>query len=70
MTRLAKAAAFALITTIWLSGVQAMAADGLVTMKSAFGPEETMKRLFTVTTYDQMTQKLVTREWVRVKTGK
>lgn len=32
--------------------------------------EETMKRLFTVTTYDQATQKIVTREWVRVKTGK
>jgi putrescine transport system substrate-binding protein len=32
--------------------------------------EETMKRLFTVTTYDQATQKLVTREWMRVKTGK
>jgi putrescine transport system substrate-binding protein len=31
---------------------------------------ETMRRLFTVTTYDQATQKFVTREWVRVKTGK
>ena len=29
-----------------------------------------MKRLFTVTSYDQSVQKYVTREWTRVKTGK
>jgi uncharacterized protein (DUF302 family) len=40
-----KAAAYALTAVIWLWGVQAMAADGLITMKSSFGPEETMKRL-------------------------
>ena len=39
------AAAFALTAVIWLWGVQAMAADGLITLKSSFGPEETMKRL-------------------------
>src|SRR6516162_6277014 len=33
------------IALIWLWGVYAMAADGLITIKSAFGPEETMKRL-------------------------
>jgi uncharacterized protein (DUF302 family) len=31
--------------TISLLGVQAMAADGLITVKSAVGPEETMRRL-------------------------
>src|SRR6516164_3688695 len=34
-----------LTATIFLWGVQAMAADGLITIKSAFGPAETMKRL-------------------------
>src|ERR1700737_1595901 len=39
-------AAFALIAaTCFLLGVRAMAADGLITIKSAFGPEATMKRL-------------------------
>ena len=42
---LSKATALALTAVIWLWGVQAMAADGLITIKSAFGPEETMKRL-------------------------
>jgi uncharacterized protein (DUF302 family) len=36
--------AFVFMATIWLLGVQAMAADGLITVKSNFGPEETMKR--------------------------
>src|ERR1700730_15279217 len=49
MASLAKAAIriaiFALIAATWLSGAQAMAADGLVTVKSAFGPGETMQRL-------------------------
>ena len=31
---------------------------------------ETMQRLFAVTSYDQMAQKYVMREWTRVKTGK
>ena len=30
----------------------------------------TMARLFTVSPYDAQTQRLVTREWTRVKTGK
>src|SRR6516165_4868790 len=38
-------AALALATTVWLLGVDAMAADGLITRRSNFGPEETMKRL-------------------------
>jgi uncharacterized protein (DUF302 family) len=42
---LIKATALALTALIWLWGVQAMAADGLTTIKSSFGPEETMKRL-------------------------
>ncbi|HVI61185.1 MAG TPA: DUF302 domain-containing protein [Bradyrhizobium sp.] len=39
------AAGLAAIALIWLWGVHAMAADGLITIKSAFGPEETMQRL-------------------------
>ena len=39
------AAGLAATALIWLWGVYAMAADGLITIKSAFGPEETMKRL-------------------------
>src|SRR6516165_3509933 len=35
----------ALITAICLSGAHAMAADGLTSIKSNFGPEETMNRL-------------------------
>ena len=38
--------------------------------KSVYPSEETMKRLFTVQPYDAATQKIVTREWTRVKTGK
>jgi uncharacterized protein (DUF302 family) len=29
----------------WLQGVQAMPANGLITVRSGFGPEDTMKRL-------------------------
>jgi uncharacterized protein (DUF302 family) len=36
--------ALVLIAAICLWGVQAMAADGLITIKSSYGPEETMKR--------------------------
>ena len=35
---------FVLITTTWLSGEEAMSADGLITLRSSFGPEETMRR--------------------------
>jgi len=35
----------ALAATIWLWGVQAMAADGLITMRSSHGPKDTMNRL-------------------------
>ena len=38
--------------------------------KSVYPDPATMARLFTVTGYDQATQKIVTREWTRVKTGK
>ncbi|GAC1555213.1 MAG: polyamine ABC transporter substrate-binding protein [Beijerinckiaceae bacterium] len=38
--------------------------------KSIYPDAATMARLFTVTGYDQVTQKIVTREWTRVKTGK
>ena len=32
--------------------------------------DATMARLFTITPYDAATQRIVTREWIRVKTGK
>jgi putrescine transport system substrate-binding protein len=59
--------------TNFASGV--LAAKGLVTKEIAGNPaiypdDETMKRLFTVTTYDQPTQKFVTSEWTQIKTGK
>jgi putrescine transport system substrate-binding protein len=56
-------------------------ANGVIASKPFVAPEildnkaiypdaETMQRLFTVTPYDQVVQKYVTREWMRVKTGK
>jgi uncharacterized protein (DUF302 family) len=46
MTYLSKVATTALIAAVFFSGgVQAMAADGLITIKSAFDPKETMSRL-------------------------
>jgi uncharacterized protein (DUF302 family) len=41
---LIRTAVFVLIVTTWLSGEHAMAADGLITLRSSFGPEETMSR--------------------------
>jgi putrescine transport system substrate-binding protein len=38
--------------------------------KAIYPDDEVMKRLFTVTANDQPTQKVITREWTRVKTGK
>jgi uncharacterized protein (DUF302 family) len=34
-----------LVAMLWLSGVQAMAVDGLISEKSNFGPAETLERL-------------------------
>jgi uncharacterized protein (DUF302 family) len=39
-----RSAAFALTMLVWLWGVCAMATEGLITVKSSFGPEETMSR--------------------------
>src|SRR5271170_3987223 len=36
---------FALSAAVWLWGVQAMAADGLITIASSNGPKDTMARL-------------------------
>ncbi|MDB5649057.1 MAG: spermidine/putrescine transporter substrate-binding protein PotF [Hyphomicrobiales bacterium] len=45
--------------------------DKTVVENNAIYPDEaTMNRLFTVTPYDLATQRLVTREWTRVKTGR
>src|ERR1700741_4588111 len=43
--RFIRTVVFALIATTWLSGEHAMSADGLITLPSSFGPEETMNRL-------------------------
>jgi uncharacterized protein (DUF302 family) len=37
-------AQLALTPLTWLTGVQVMAADGLITIRSGYGPEETMNR--------------------------
>jgi putrescine transport system substrate-binding protein len=42
----------------------------IVDNRAIYPDEATMQRLFTVTSYDQPTQKLVTREWTRIKTGR
>jgi putrescine transport system substrate-binding protein len=42
----------------------------IVDNKAIYPDAEVMQRLFTVTGYDQPTQKLVTREWIRIKTGR
>jgi uncharacterized protein (DUF302 family) len=36
---------FALTAIVWLWGAQAMAADGLTTIRSSYGPKDTMNRL-------------------------
>jgi putrescine transport system substrate-binding protein len=38
--------------------------------KAIYPTEEVMKRLFTVSSNDLAVQKIITREWTRVKTGK
>jgi uncharacterized protein (DUF302 family) len=45
--RFIRTVVFALIATTWLSGEHAMSADGLITLQSSFGPEETMGRFKT-----------------------
>ena len=45
-------------------------AKDIIDNKSIYPDDALMARLFTVTTYDQPTQKYVTREWTRIKTGK
>ncbi len=42
----------------------------IVENPAIYPDEATMTRLFTVSPYDAQTQRLVTREWTRVKTGK
>jgi uncharacterized protein (DUF302 family) len=34
-----------LIAVVWLTGVQVMAADGLTTIRSSYGPKDTMNRV-------------------------
>jgi uncharacterized protein (DUF302 family) len=42
---LTRAGIFALIATLCLWGMQAMASDGLTTIRSSYGPKDTMNRL-------------------------
>jgi uncharacterized protein (DUF302 family) len=42
---LTRARLFALTAIVWVWGVQAMAADGVITVRSSYGPKETMNRL-------------------------
>lgn len=52
-----------------VQGVKALAAKEVADNKSIYPDAGVLTRLFTVTPFDQKTQKLVTREWTRVKTG-
>lgn len=59
--------------TNFANGVQASRplVDKEIADNPAIYPDQTtMKRLFTVTAADQPAQKLITREWTRVKTGR
>ena len=59
--------------TNFANGVAAskpMISAEIVNNKSVYPDDAVMKKLFTVTANDQATQKIVTREWTRVKTGK
>lgn len=42
----------------------------IVANKSIYPDDAVMKRIFTVSAKDQATQKVITREWTRVKTGR
>lgn len=44
MKVITKVAVVGLIAVTWLWGVHAMAIDGLITLRSSFGPEETMNQ--------------------------
>ncbi|MGB8276786.1 MAG: polyamine ABC transporter substrate-binding protein [Methylovirgula sp.] len=49
---------------------QPFVAPDILGNRAIYPDAEAMRRLFTVTTYDQSVQKYVTREWTRVKTGR
>lgn len=51
-------------------GSMALVDKAIVANKSIYPKAATQQRLFTVTSLDQPTQKLITREWTRIKTGK
>lgn len=59
--------------TNFASGVlkaKALLAPDIADNKSIYPDETTMRRLFTVTPYDQTLQRYVTREWTRIKTAR
>jgi putrescine transport system substrate-binding protein len=59
--------------TNFASGVlaaQSLTSKEIAENKAIYPDAETMKRLFTVTSFDQPTQKFVTSEWTQIKTGK
>jgi putrescine transport system substrate-binding protein len=49
---------------------RALIDKAIIDNKAIYPDPAAMERLFTVTSFDQRTQRLVTREWTRVKTGK
>ena len=59
--------------TNFASGVlaaQSLTAKEIAENKAIYPDKETMKRLFTVTGFDQPTQKFVTSQWTQIKTGR
>jgi putrescine transport system substrate-binding protein len=61
------------VVTHFASGVLAaknLVAKEIADNEATYPNAETMKRLFTVTTFDQPTQKFVTSEWTQIKIGR
>jgi putrescine transport system substrate-binding protein len=59
--------------TNFASGVlaaQALTAKEIADNKAIYPDADTMKRLFTVTSFNQATQKIVTSQWTQIKTGR
>jgi putrescine transport system substrate-binding protein len=59
--------------TNFASGIlaaQSLTAKEIAENKAIYPDVDTMKRLFTVTGFDQATQKFVTSQWTQIKTGR
>jgi putrescine transport system substrate-binding protein len=53
-----------------VAGSRAFVDKEILDNKSIYPTDEVFKRLYTISANDQATQRLITREWTRVKTGK